>query len=83
MGTVVSRFGRLDGRGPLGAAAPVVALGILLLAGCAGPKLADTPNLFLGSPDNPFADIPPALQSNEVQPYYLTDRQPIESTYDA
>ncbi len=51
-----------------------------LLAGCAGAELAPTPNLFVGLSENPFAGVPPALRSNEVQPYYLTDREPIEGT---
>ncbi len=47
-------------------------LGILLLAGCGGVELAPTPNLFVGLSENPFAGVPPALQSNEVELYYLT-----------
>ena len=75
-----SGTGTCDHRSRLAAA---TLLGILLLAGCRGPQLATTPNLYVGSPENPFADVPPFLQSNEVQLYYLTDRQLIESTYDA
>jgi esterase/lipase superfamily enzyme len=57
-----------------------VLLGILLLTGCGRPELARSPNLFVRSPENPFADVPPDLQSNEIQLYYLTDRVPIEPT---
>jgi esterase/lipase superfamily enzyme len=54
-------------------------LGLVLLGGCGSrPKLAPTPYLFVRSPENPFADVPPELQSNEVQLYYFTDREPTE-----
>ncbi len=79
MRRVISRTGTCDHRSRLGAATGFVLLGILLLAGCRGPQLATTPNLFLRSPEDPFADVPGFLQSSEVQLYYLTDRTPIES----
>ncbi len=78
MRRVISTTGTCDHRSRLDAATGFVLLGILLLAGCRGPQLATTPNLYVGSPENPFADVPPFLQSSEVQLYYLTDRTPIE-----
>ena len=54
--------------------------GLVLQVGCGSPKLASTPNLFLDSSENPFDDVSPARQSNEVKLYYLTDRLPIEGT---
>jgi hypothetical protein len=35
-----------------------------------------TPNLYAQSESDPFADVPPALQSNKVDVLYLTDRAP-------
>jgi len=52
---------------------------LALLAGCRGPQLAPTPNLFVRTPDeNPFRDVPPAHQGNVVEICYFTDRDPIE-----
>ena len=46
-------FGRLAGR--------LYALGLLLavglLAGCPGPHLMPTPNVYVQAPSNPFADV--------------------------
>jgi esterase/lipase superfamily enzyme len=51
----------------------------VVLAGCGGPRLADTPHLFLVKPEvNPFADVPPAHRGNVVEVAYFTDRVPEE-----
>src|SRR5947209_3729231 len=53
---------------------------VLLLmagAGCGGaPQLMPTPNLYIGSQADPFAEVPPELQNNKVDVLYLTDRAP-------
>ncbi len=47
---------------------------------CAGchQQLMPTPNLYARSNDNPFVDVPPALQSNRVEVLYATDRTPVQ-----
>ena len=66
-------FGRLAGR--------LYALGLLLavglLAGCPGPHLMPTPNVYVQAPSNPFADVAPSLRTNTVDVLYATDRQPV------
>ncbi|MCZ6834462.1 MAG: alpha/beta hydrolase [Planctomycetota bacterium] len=52
-----------------------VSLVVFAECGCT-QKLSTTPNLFVGSEENPFADVPEEFQSNEVVLYYLTDREP-------
>jgi esterase/lipase superfamily enzyme len=47
---------------------------VCLLAGCQR-KLIDTPNLYLEPDLSPFADVPSALQSNNVDILYATDRK--------
>jgi len=58
----------------------LVANSMVLTAGCAGPALIytlmPTPNLYARTPDNPFADVPPALRTNTVDVLYVTDREP-------
>ncbi|MEK6642806.1 MAG: alpha/beta hydrolase [Planctomycetota bacterium] len=46
---------------------------VAVLCGCAH-QLMPTPNLFIGSPDDPFAGVPSALQTNRVDVLYVTDR---------
>ena len=57
------------------------ALGLLLavglLAGCPGPHLMPTPNVYVQAPSNPFADVAPSLRTNTVDVLYATDRQPV------
>jgi esterase/lipase superfamily enzyme len=54
---------------------------ILVAAGCGGkPQLMPTPNVYAGGGSAPFADVPPALQSNTVEVLYLTDRAPEEGS---
>ena len=50
-----------------------------MLAGCAGRQLMPTPNLYVNSPVDPFAEVAPAYQTNEVNVLYATDRLPIQS----
>jgi esterase/lipase superfamily enzyme len=53
-----------------------VVLLALLLAGCQAPTLMPTPNLYAWGDSNPFASVPPALQTNYVDVFYITDRVP-------
>lgn len=47
-----------------------------ILAGCSsGPVLVQTPNLYADSLENPYADVPPELQSGSATVLYATDRQ--------
>jgi esterase/lipase superfamily enzyme len=52
-------------------------LAVCLLAGCQGPHLMPTPNVYVQSQSNPFADVAPSLRTNTVDVLYATDRQPI------
>lgn len=56
----------------------MLAVAIVLLGGCQGRVLMPTPNLYVGSATDPFANVPPALQSADVDLLYLTDRVPEE-----
>ena len=49
---------------------------MVLAAGCSGPALMPTPNLYGHTPDNPFADVPPALRTSTADILYVTDRAP-------
>jgi esterase/lipase superfamily enzyme len=51
-------------------------MAMVLAAGCGGPELMPTPNLYASTPDNPFADVPPLLRSSTVDVVYVTDREP-------
>jgi esterase/lipase superfamily enzyme len=53
-------------------------LGIVLAAaaGCRGPQLVGTPNLYADAGPEPFAQVPPELQTNTVDILYATDRLP-------
>jgi esterase/lipase superfamily enzyme len=52
-------------------------LAVGLLAGCPGPHLMPTPNVYVQTQSNPFADVAPPLRTNTVDVLYATDRQPI------
>ena len=63
--------------------------GVLLLAallfaavaaGCGRPQLMATPNLYADGDASHFAEVPAALQSNQVEILYLTDRARDEKT---
>ena len=42
---------------------------------CAGPQLISTPNLYLDSEVNPYADVPGEYRNNQVDVLYVTDRR--------
>ena len=47
---------------------------MLLVAGCSGRQLVDTPILYIGVPDNPFADVPTSGQTPHISLIFGTDR---------
>jgi hypothetical protein len=52
------------------------ALLLLIAVGCGGPtQLMPTPNVYVHDHSNPFADVPPALQTSGVDVLYITDRE--------
>ena len=51
-------------------------LAVGLLAGCPGPHLMPTPNVYVQT-QAPFADVAPPLRTNTVDVLYATDRQPV------
>jgi len=52
---------------------------IFLLAACSGQRvMMPTPNVYVSSETQPFADIHPDLKSTEVPLFYVTDRRPEE-----
>lgn len=59
-----------------GARSWTLGLVVLILSACVGRPLMPTPNLYVDSELTPFSDVPPALQSNEIDLLYLTDREP-------
>ena len=50
----------------------------LAAAGCGGPELIPTPNLYIDAGEDPFADVPEVYQNNKVDVLYVTDRRPVE-----
>ena len=67
-------FARLAGStGTLG----LLLLAVGLLAGCPGPHLMPTPNVYVQTQAHPFADVAPPLRTNTVDVLYATDRQPV------
>ena len=52
-------------------------LAFCLLVGCQGPRLMPTPNVYVQTPSDPFAEVPPPLRTNTVDVLYATDRQPL------
>ena len=48
-----------------------------MLAGCPGPHLMPTPNVYVQTQAHPFADVAPSLRTNTVDVLYATDRQPV------
>jgi esterase/lipase superfamily enzyme len=52
-------------------------LTVCLLAGCPGPHLMPTPNVYVQTQAHPFADVAPPLRTNTVDVLYATDRQPV------
>jgi esterase/lipase superfamily enzyme len=53
----------------------LVLAALVLAAGCGGPMLMPTPNLYAFTPDNPFPDVPPCFRKNTVDVLYATDRE--------
>lgn len=53
----------------------VLALLVLGLAGCSGPRLMPAPNVDRHPDDQPFAKVERAFRTNEVDLLYVTDRQ--------
>ncbi len=49
-----------------------------MLMGCGSRQLMPTPNLYVNSSVDPFAEVVPAYQTNEVDLLYATDRLPIQ-----
>ena len=68
-------------RGPSIHLAVVLVL-LFVVTGCGGLELIPTPNLYVGSDVNPFAGVPEALQSNQVDVLYVTDRKPEQDDED-
>ena len=54
-------------------------LALVALGGCQ-TKLMPTPNLYVYADENPWAELPPELQTTTVDLLYVTDREPIERT---
>ena len=52
-------------------------LAVGLLAGCPGPHLMPTPNVYAQTQSHPFADVAPPLRTNTVDVLYATDRKPV------
>ena len=60
--------------GPLG----LLLLAVGLLAGCPGPHLMSTPNVYVHTTSSPFTDVVPSLRTNTaVDVLYATDRKPV------
>ncbi len=56
---------------------------VALAAGCSSKTyLMPTPNVYTDPGWNPFADVPPLLQGDNVSVLYVTDRVPEEQTLD-
>ncbi len=57
-------------------AMPLAALVLLACVGCGGNRryLMPTPNVMIGSPDDPFANVEPHFRNNKVDLLYMTDR---------
>jgi esterase/lipase superfamily enzyme len=45
----------------------------LLISGCA-QQLMPTPNMYINRDNNPFADVPPELQTSDIDVLFVTDR---------
>jgi esterase/lipase superfamily enzyme len=63
----------------LGLALLPCALLLVLAAGCGGRELIPTPNLYVGSGEDPFAAVPEPFQNNQVDVLYATDRTRVET----
>ena len=55
----------------------VIASSFWFCVGCSNEAtLMPTPNLYRHADVNPFAEVPPTLQTNTADVLYLTDREP-------
>jgi esterase/lipase superfamily enzyme len=54
----------------------VVLVTLTLLAGCHQRVLAPTPNLYVHAETDPYANVPPELQTSAADILYATDRRP-------
>jgi esterase/lipase superfamily enzyme len=52
----------------------LVLVAILVVSAGCQRQLIGTPNLYIDAAENPFADVPPELQTNTVDLLYVTDR---------
>src|SRR5205814_1116098 len=70
---------------PARAIAFLLTLGLLIVGGCSSGEtlLMPTPNIYAQPDAKPFAEVPPALQSNQVDVLYLTDREAEKSATDS
>lgn len=66
-------FARLAGRA---SALSLMLFAVCVLAGCQGPHLMPTPNVYVQTQSSPFADVAPPLRTNTVDILYATDRRP-------
>ena len=57
--------------------ATIVAV-VLALAGCAGPGLMPTPNIYVDGAYRLFDELDPSLRSSTIDLLYATDRAPSE-----
>jgi esterase/lipase superfamily enzyme len=59
----------------------VLSVALLMVGGCSSSEtlLMPTPHIYAQPDVKPFADVPPNLQSNQVEVLYLTDREPENS----
>ena len=61
----------------------LIGLSLVALAGCSSKTyLMPTPNAYTNPGWNPFADVPPPLQGDQVSVLYVTDRVPEKQTPD-
>ena len=66
--------GLTSGAGQPAALLTLMLSALVLAAGCGGPVLMPTPNLYAFTPDNPFPDVPTCFRTSTVDVLYATDR---------
>lgn len=59
---------------PLGGVFVLLLLTAAAGCGSGGTQLMPTPNVYASGERDPFPDVPPALQNNHAQVFYITDR---------
>jgi len=65
---------RTSGAGQPAALLALMLSALVLAAGCGGPVLMPTPNLYALTSDNPFPDVPSCFRKSTVDVLYATDR---------